>query len=63
MFNNPISLFGIISFGIAAVFFCAFALKIALLEHRDQQTRSGGFQVKLNTGKPPVTLRKDNDHG
>ena len=55
--------FALIVGGITAVFFAVFAFKIAYLDRRLQETRPGGFEVKLNTGMLPVDSRKENDHG
>ena len=63
MAYTPLKLFAVLLLGIVSVFFIAFALKVAWFEHRDGQKRVRGFEVKLNTGEPPVALRKDNDHG
>lgn len=48
---------------ILALFFIAFALKLAFLEYRSRLKRPGGFEVKLTTGPMPVLRQKDNDHG
>ena len=49
--------------GVPCLFCVIFALKEVLFAVRWRSTAPGGFEVKLNTGQPPVLLRKDNDHG
>jgi len=52
---------------IAIVLLILFLLPPILLtrwqRRQKQRENSHGFEVKLNTGMPPVAQRKDNDHG
>jgi hypothetical protein len=62
MTESPLWPVGCVVFGVIAIFFVAFALKVAVLEWWSRQEQPGGFEVKLAGAKPDLK-EKEIDHG
>ena len=52
-----------VAVAIVLIVFVVSLVFVIFEKRRERREQVHGFEVKLNTGVPPVAQRKDNDHG